>query len=353
MEINWKYTPQTLQLWRDFLVVPTSKDFIKHMTVSAALAGSFALSSFVTDSDRNIPSAEKKDVPKILKVGSRGVQVVNPQLSNAGIYGLVKGNAVRLFRSNKPLAKLYTNTRFVSASAEQLTFQQENIEAEKQQIKSTIRTSSPEQIKRVQTTRTLQSGSQGQAVRELQEQLKELNYDVASVDGIFGSQTKAAVLAFQRDNRLVVDGIVGPETFSAMESPKKSPPETKQVKHGIVANVASLIQSAKSHIGTPYVWGGTAPSGFDCSGFLKYVYEDHGISIPRTVASIWNNSSQVKNPSVGDIVFFNTSGSGVSHAGLYLGNNEFIHSGTSTGVTISKLSENYWQSRYVGAKRVQ
>ncbi|WP_188623056.1 C40 family peptidase [Caldalkalibacillus thermarum] len=117
-------------------------------------------------------------------------------------------------------------------------------------------------------------------------------------------------------------------------------------------NVSSLINEAKKYIGTPYLWGGSSPStGFDCSGFLQYVFRTQGINLPRTVASIWSAGTSVSSPQPGDIVFFETYTSGPSHAGIYLGNNQFIHSGTSTGVTISNMTTSYWSQRYLGAKR--
>jgi peptidoglycan DL-endopeptidase LytE len=116
------------------------------------------------------------------------------------------------------------------------------------------------------------------------------------------------------------------------------------------STVDNLIVEAKKYIGVPYQWGGSTPTAFDCSGYLNYVYNNVGISIPRTVATIWNATKAVSSPNVGDIVFYNTSGSGASHAGIYLGNNQFIHAGTSTGVTISDMNSNYWKSRYLGAR---
>ncbi|CAG9606472.1 C40 family peptidase [Pseudoneobacillus rhizosphaerae] len=116
------------------------------------------------------------------------------------------------------------------------------------------------------------------------------------------------------------------------------------------SKVDSLVAESKKYIGIPYVWGGTSPSGFDCSGFLNFVFVKVGVSIPRTVATIWKETTTVANPNVGDIVFFETYTSGPSHAGIYLGNNKFIHAGSSTGVTISDLNSSYWKKRYLGAR---
>jgi cell wall-associated NlpC family hydrolase len=114
---------------------------------------------------------------------------------------------------------------------------------------------------------------------------------------------------------------------------------------------SDIVSTAKQYMGTPYVWGGMSPSGFDCSGFINYVYDKHGKSMPRTVASIYSASTKVSSPSVGDIVFFDTRG-GASHAGIYVGNNEFIHAGASTGVTVSSMNSSYWAPRYMGAGEI-
>ena len=115
------------------------------------------------------------------------------------------------------------------------------------------------------------------------------------------------------------------------------------------SKVNALIIEAKKYIGVPYQWGGSTPAAFDCSGYLNYVFNNVGISIPRTVATIWDATKPVATPRVGDIVFFNTS-SGPSHAGIYLGNNQFINAGSSTGETISDFSLSYWKTKYLGAR---
>lgn len=115
-----------------------------------------------------------------------------------------------------------------------------------------------------------------------------------------------------------------------------------------------VTATASKYIGTPYRYGGTTASGFDCSGFTQKVFAELGISLSRTTSSQYAQGTSVSksNLEVGDLVFFNTSGSGVSHVGIYVGNNSFTHASSSKGITTSKLSESYWATRYIGAKRI-
>lgn len=116
-----------------------------------------------------------------------------------------------------------------------------------------------------------------------------------------------------------------------------------------------IVSSAKNLIGTKYLYGGTTKAGFDCSGYLGYVYRQNGVSLPRTTAGMYSTGKSVSksNLAVGDLVFFNTSGKGVSHAGMYIGSGQFIHASTSKGVRIDKLNDPYyWGKKYIGAKRV-
>ena len=126
-------------------------------------------------------------------------------------------------------------------------------------------------------------------------------------------------------------------------------PATKVVTKVAGTTTVNVINEAKKYLGTPYVWGGTTPSGFDCSGFIYYVYKQVGKNVSRTSAlGLWNETTHVSNPQPGDLVFFsNTYKPGISHVGIYMGDNKFIQSG-SRGVEITSLEqsvlepENHW-----------
>ncbi|WP_404404980.1 NlpC/P60 family protein [Jeotgalibacillus malaysiensis] len=122
------------------------------------------------------------------------------------------------------------------------------------------------------------------------------------------------------------------------------------------ASASDLTNYAKRFLGTPYVYGGASPSGFDCSGFVQYVMKNSaGISVPRTTSTQYNTGTSVSkaNLKTGDLVFFNTFGSGVSHVGIYIGDSKFIHAHSYKGINIDSINDPYyWGSRYVGAKRV-
>ncbi|WP_217595153.1 C40 family peptidase [Cohnella sp. GbtcB17] len=115
-----------------------------------------------------------------------------------------------------------------------------------------------------------------------------------------------------------------------------------------------LAQAIDEVIGTPYKWGGTTTSGFDCSGFIRYIFDQFQLELPRTSSAQALAGTQVDQDELlpGDLVFFNTSGAGISHAGIYVGEGAFAHSSSNKGVTISKLSEAYYAKRYVTARRI-
>lgn len=170
-------------------------------------------------------------------------------------------------------------------------------------------------------------------------------WKIATANGLSVAQLKG-INALTSD-ALYPGQVLRLTTGGAAPQPEPAPKVEKSF------NADALIAEGKKYIGVPYVWGGTTPSGFDCSGFLNYVYKTQGISLPRTVAAIWDSAKPVAAPQKGDIVFFTTYTSGPSHAGIYLGDNKFMHAGSSTGVTITDMNNSYWKPLYLGAKSVK
>ena len=126
---------------------------------------------------------------------------------------------------------------------------------------------------------------------------------------------------------------------------------------------SAIVDTAKQHLGTRYVYGAASPSGFDCSGFTMYVYQRFGYSLPHTATGQWQSGLGNKVWGIsalqpGDLVFFNdpsrNAGKACSHAGIYIGNSQFIHSSSSSsgGVIISSLTSGYYNTYFVGGIHV-
>lgn len=125
----------------------------------------------------------------------------------------------------------------------------------------------------------------------------------------------------------------------------------------VVLSVGEQVANyAKKFLKVPYVWGGTTPNGFDCSGYTQYVFKQMGYSLKRTAAQQLNNGTAVKrsNLKIGDLVFFKntySTSAAASHVGIYIGNDQFIHAAEG-GVKITDMDASYYASRYVGARRI-
>jgi cell wall-associated NlpC family hydrolase len=117
----------------------------------------------------------------------------------------------------------------------------------------------------------------------------------------------------------------------------------------------SVTTTALALRGAPYRNGGSDPTGFDCSGFVRYVFSQHGVTVPRTVSDQFRAGKQVDEQLLepGDLVFFTTVAPGASHVGIAIGGDEFVHAPSSTGeVRVERMSAPYWATRFVGARRV-
>ncbi len=116
-----------------------------------------------------------------------------------------------------------------------------------------------------------------------------------------------------------------------------------------------IVAFAKQYLGVPYVWAGSTPSGFDCSGFVSYVFKSNGYQTNRTAAAIYQNGVAIDKSELqpGDAVFFASSSQAIGHVGIYIGDGQFIHSSSGAGyVTINSLDESYYSRMYVGARRI-
>ena len=192
-------------------------------------------------------------------------------------------------------------------------------------------------------------GDQGDDIAGIQTQLNALGYSVGSVDGDFGGATATAVGNFQRDRGLEVDGVIGMETYRAMMGR-----EMAVSRDSSSTLVRRIVQTSMRYQGVPYVFGGTSPNGFDCSGFTRYIFAQAGIQLPRAADEQYEIGQSVSYSRLqtGDLVYFSTYEAGASHVGIYLGNGQFISATSSRGIAVASMSSGYWGDRYIGARRV-
>lgn len=215
---------------------------------------------------------------------------------------------------------------------------------------------------------TIRVNAKGSSVKALQKKLIDLGYEIDAVTGIFEAKTHYAVKQFQRDHQLTVNGIVDAKTWKSLDRALKDrtrrtiPPAVNTSKkmeselplwtNGSRKNAPAIIQTARQYIGVPYQFGGATPRGFDCSGYLQYVFAKHNIHLPRAADEQYKIGASVKNNALlaGDLVFFTTYEAGASHCGIYIGGGEFIHASSSKGIRIDQMNDPYWKPRYLGAR---
>ena len=259
-----------------------------------------------------------------------------------------------------------------------------------------------------------QYGDTGSEIVAIQKKLIAAGYK-ARETGEYDANTKWAVRLYQKDQGLPVDGILGDTTYKKLmgkpmpsatktvskvkeiskkdaelmakiqakkqgnskaitttvkqqkkpEAQSKAP--TVQVKHKVTnhtkkplrtapvsGNVKEILTYANTFTGVPYKFGGTTPAGFDCSGYIRHVFQKVGVQLPRQADEQYTVGKKVEKQNLqpGDLVFFETYEPGVSHSGIYIGDGQFISATSSSGVAVADIDDGYWGPRYVGAKRV-
>ncbi len=176
----------------------------------------------------------------------------------------------------------------------------------------------------------------------LQQKLSRLGYyTVTAFSGNYDSATVSAIKNFQADYKLNVTGKADSITVTSID-------------HALVKQ--NIVFDSENYKGVPYVWGGTTPSGFDCSGFVYYMFNKHGVSMPRqTSASLYDQGTGISRSDLmpGDLVFFAVNNTGaITHVGFYLGENQWISATTSLGIAEYSMDNSYWSKYYVGARRI-
>jgi len=199
----------------------------------------------------------------------------------------------------------------------------------------------------------VKKGMYGDEVSKLQNKLGEYGYYKDPVDGRFGGNTLSAVIQFQMDSGLDADGVVGLSTWEALKNFRGA----SSISRGRTdtRKTQMLLSLARQYLGVPYVWAGRSPGGFDCSGFITFVFDQLGYGLPRMADGQYEVGIPVSRQALrpGDLVFFETYEPGPSHVGIYLGNEQFIHASSGAGyVTVTPMSNPYHRDRYLGARRI-
>lgn len=200
---------------------------------------------------------------------------------------------------------------------------------------------------RLCAAKTASEGDEGDKVVAIQLRLIDLGYNVPKATGQFDERTARAVMTFQREAKLGQTGSVDEITWHFLMDYGKGGYYGRR-------DVVRLLNVAMKYGGVPYVWGGASPAGFDCSGFVQYVFGQIGVNLPRTADVQYELGRQVPKNELqpGDLVFFETYEPGASHDGIYVGDGKFIAANSGTGVAIVELGDPYWDTKYLGARRL-
>jgi cell wall-associated NlpC family hydrolase len=150
-----------------------------------------------------------------------------------------------------------------------------------------------------------------------------------------------------------------PRPFPGAPVPPDSTPSSPAEAPAVVPPVAvwpsAIVDTAMKLRGVPYLNGGSNPSGFDCSGFVQWVFAKNGVLLPREVREQYGAGQKIglRDVQPGDLVFFQTVSRGASHVGVVIGADQFVHAPSSTGVVrVERFTATYWAKRFVGARRV-
>jgi peptidoglycan hydrolase-like protein with peptidoglycan-binding domain len=197
----------------------------------------------------------------------------------------------------------------------------------------------------------LKVGSSGEAVKSLQLKLKDLGYFGGTGTGYYGSVTRSAVISFQSARGLTADGVAGPLTHKAVFGGSASVSSA--------SSQAAIADIALTQVGKAYALGTQGPTTYDCSGLAYYAITHAGFSATRMSAaayftySAWQSVGGVGNLQKGDLIFFRSeTSSSITHMGIYIGDNQFVHASSGQAKVMVSSLNTYWTNLYMGARRV-
>lgn len=223
--------------------------------------------------------------------------------------------------------------------------EQEDAKAELQLQKDTIETQKKEQEENKKALKAKEEKLKKEKA-ELESESSELKAFESQIRAQMAAPAPVVTVAESSSNNSNDSG-------NSNNSSKSNSGSNKNVAY--TGTGKSAIAAGQTVLGTPYVYGGTSTSGFDCSGFVRWAYAHEGISLPRTSSAQAGVGTTVSksNLQAGDLVFFNTTGRGISHVGIYVGNGKFLGAQSSGGVSYASINDSYWGPKYVTAKRVK
>lgn len=181
-----------------------------------------------------------------------------------------------------------------------------------------------------------------------QQKLQVLGFSDERPSGRMTEATSTALKSFQKQHKLKADGELNDATYQKLTWEAFAKEGIPKVKG------KEIVSRAAKYKGVPYVFGGTTPKGFDCSGYVQHVFKDCKAKLPRladeqALQGIFVTQKQLR---PGDLVFFTTYAAGASHVGIYAGDGQFWSASSSKGVMLLSLKDDYWKQRYYGARRV-
>ena len=247
----------------------------------------------------------------------------------------------------KPASAASSDVKLAAAAPQAQTAKPAKVQKEKP-AKAAKKTAAPKQQKKQDKQKTTVQQSNWR-LKVAQQKLNVLGFSDERPSGKMTQATTDALKSFQKKHSLKAHGELDDVTYRKLTWEAFTQKEGIQKVQG-----KDIVSRAAKYKGVPYVFGGTTPKGFDCSGYVQYVFKDCKAALPRladeqALKGVFVTQRQLR---PGDLVFFTTYLPGASHVGIYAGSGQFWSASSSKGVILSSLKDEYWKTRYYGARRV-